>query len=208
MAAPNEKASAATIAPAKKRLGYPEGMGAHPLFRHDFAHHEAMYQSARAFLWDVFGTAQRDIDALGRKSARALDRVFAVAQRLNGKGGDPVLQLQTAFGDRLYVELQRHGLPEEAAAEGVVERAGDRDVLLVLARADRFVDPAALRFDLASDSPLRAVGCLVDLKLRAFDEVRKVRLEKRKRRAAFRALFPRSADHGRGSAKFAMKHFE
>lgn len=29
-----------------------------------------------------------DIDALGRKSARALDRVFAVAQRLNGIGAD------------------------------------------------------------------------------------------------------------------------
>jgi hypothetical protein len=29
-----------------------------------------------------------DIDALGRKSARALDRVFAVAQRLNGIGTD------------------------------------------------------------------------------------------------------------------------
>jgi hypothetical protein len=29
-----------------------------------------------------------EIDALGRKSARALDRVFAVAQRLNGIGTD------------------------------------------------------------------------------------------------------------------------
>ena len=28
-----------------------------------------------------------------------------------------------AFGDRLYVELQRHGRPEEAAAEGSADRS-------------------------------------------------------------------------------------
>ena len=29
-------------------------------------------------------------------------------------------ELAEAFGDRLYVELQRHGRPEEAAAEGLL----------------------------------------------------------------------------------------
>jgi alkylation response protein AidB-like acyl-CoA dehydrogenase len=48
----------AGIAPDKKRLGYREGVGNHPLFLHDFAHYEAMYQSARAYLYDLFGQAQ------------------------------------------------------------------------------------------------------------------------------------------------------
>lgn len=35
----------------------------------------------------------REIEELGKKSARALDKVFKVAQRLNGIGGDAVEEL-------------------------------------------------------------------------------------------------------------------
>ncbi len=42
----------------------------------------------------LFGDA--DIAALGAKSATALDRVFAVAQRLNGIGADQVEQAKNA----------------------------------------------------------------------------------------------------------------
>ena len=48
----------AHIAPDKKRLGYRDGVGNHPIFLHDFAHQEAMFQSARAYLYDLFGKAQ------------------------------------------------------------------------------------------------------------------------------------------------------
>jgi len=51
-------------------------------------------------------------------------------------------ELQTAFGDRLYVELQRHGLPEEAAAEGVlVELAYELGLPLVATCDVRFAKP-------------------------------------------------------------------
>jgi len=51
-------------------------------------------------------------------------------------------ELQTAFGDRLYVELQRHGLPEEAAAEGVlVELAYQLGLPLVATCDVRFAKP-------------------------------------------------------------------
>jgi len=40
--------------------------------------------------------ADADIAALGSKSAKALDRVFAVAQRLNGIGSDQVDQAKNA----------------------------------------------------------------------------------------------------------------
>lgn len=42
----------------------------------------------------LFGDA--DIAALGAKSAKALDRVFAVAQRLNGIGAEQVEQAKNA----------------------------------------------------------------------------------------------------------------
>jgi len=46
------------IAAAKKRPGYPGPVGDHPLFLHGFARHEAMYQSARGYVLDVFGGAE------------------------------------------------------------------------------------------------------------------------------------------------------
>ena len=51
-------------------------------------------------------------------------------------------ELQTAFGDRLYVELQRHGVAEEAAAEGVlVELAYELGLPLVATCDVRFAKP-------------------------------------------------------------------
>ncbi len=55
----------ARSAPGKKRLGYREGVGAHPLFLHDFVHHEAMHQAARAYLYEVIRSAQATLDAGG-----------------------------------------------------------------------------------------------------------------------------------------------
>ena len=42
--------------------------------------------------------AEADIEALGAKSARALDRVFAAAKRVNGIGADEIEALEKNFG--------------------------------------------------------------------------------------------------------------
>jgi alkylation response protein AidB-like acyl-CoA dehydrogenase len=79
----------ARIAPAKKRLGYRDGVGQHPLFLHDFAHTEAEHQAARAYLYDVFGRAQAILDAGGEltdehraRFRQALTYVHHVAERV------------------------------------------------------------------------------------------------------------------------------
>lgn len=61
-------AEIARLAPGKKRLGYRDGVGNHPIFLHEFAHHEAMYQAARAYTYDVFGKAQSLLDDGGELS--------------------------------------------------------------------------------------------------------------------------------------------
>ena len=59
-----------------------------------------------------------------------VDPLFAAGKA--GEGGSALAEMYRVFGDRLYVELQRHGLPEQAAAEpGLVAWAYDNDVPLV-----------------------------------------------------------------------------
>lgn len=50
-----------TIAFGRKRPAYQTVLGEHPVFRHDFAYHEAKYRSARAFTWEVYRDAQETI---------------------------------------------------------------------------------------------------------------------------------------------------
>jgi len=59
-----------------------------------------------------------------------VDPLFAAGRA--AEGGVALREMHRVFGDRLYVELQRHGLPGEAAAEpGLVAWAYDNDVPLV-----------------------------------------------------------------------------
>jgi DNA polymerase III subunit alpha len=59
-----------------------------------------------------------------------VDPLFAAGKA--GEGATALAEMHRVFGDRLYVELQRHGLPEQAAAEpGLVAWAYDNDVPLV-----------------------------------------------------------------------------
>lgn len=51
----------AGLAAGKKRAAYPSVIGDHPLFLHGFAHHEAAYQGARSYTYQVFGDAQRTV---------------------------------------------------------------------------------------------------------------------------------------------------
>jgi len=59
-----------------------------------------------------------------------VDPLFAAGKA--GEGAAALAEMYRVFGDRLYVELQRHGRPEQAAAEpGLVAWAYDNDVPLV-----------------------------------------------------------------------------
>jgi DNA polymerase-3 subunit alpha len=59
-----------------------------------------------------------------------VDPLFAVGK--TGRGALALAEMARVFGDRFYVELQRHGLPEQAAAEaGLVHWAYAHDVPLV-----------------------------------------------------------------------------
>ncbi len=59
-----------------------------------------------------------------------VDPLFA--QNKPGEGASALAAMQAAFGDRLYVELQRHGLQAEQVAEpGLIAWAYDNDVPLV-----------------------------------------------------------------------------
>jgi DNA polymerase-3 subunit alpha len=59
-----------------------------------------------------------------------VDHLFAAGRAPEGLAA--LSAMREAFGDRFYVELQRHGRPEEQAAEGgLVDFAYDHDVPLV-----------------------------------------------------------------------------
>ncbi|MBI5940715.1 MAG: DNA polymerase III subunit alpha [Caulobacterales bacterium] len=59
-----------------------------------------------------------------------VDPLFAVGKAAEGAAA--LAEMARAFGDRFYVELQRHGLPQQAAAEaGLVHWAYEHDVPLV-----------------------------------------------------------------------------
>lgn len=53
----------AHVAFSRKRPAYATVLGEHPVFRRDFAYHEATYQAARSFTMDVYRDAQATLDA-------------------------------------------------------------------------------------------------------------------------------------------------
>ncbi|MDB5457949.1 MAG: polymerase subunit alpha [Caulobacter sp.] len=58
------------------------------------------------------------------------DALFAAGK--TAEGAAALAEMQKVFGDRFYVELQRHGLPQQAAAEpGLVAWAYEHDAALV-----------------------------------------------------------------------------
>ena len=69
-----------------------------------------------------------------------VDPLFALGKA--GEGAAALAEMARVFGDRFYVELQRHGLPEQAAAEaGLVHWAYDHDVPLVASNDVYFARP-------------------------------------------------------------------
>src|SRR5580658_6403784 len=92
--------------------------------------------------------------------------------------------LQRLFGDRLYIELQRHGMPNERTAEpGLIELAYSRGIPLVAANEPFF----ATREDYEAHD---ALLCIAEGKLIADGERRQLTVEHRfKTRDEMTALF-------------------
>jgi DNA polymerase-3 subunit alpha len=94
------------------------------------------------------------------------------------EGFAALAQMQAAFGDRFYVELQRHGLAHEAAAEqGLVRYAYDCGAPLV-ATNDVYFSTAEMH------SPHDALLCISDSAFLGQDERRRVSVEHRFKSAA------------------------
>ncbi len=93
-------------------------------------------------------------------------------------------ELQRLFGDRLYIELQRHGMPAERMAEpALIALAYDRSIPLVATNEPFF----AMREDYEAHD---ALLCIADGKLIADGERRQLTPEHRfKSRAEMAALF-------------------
>jgi DNA polymerase-3 subunit alpha len=70
-----------------------------------------------------------------------VDALFAAGKTAEGEAG--LAEMQRVFGDRFYVELQRHGLPRQAAAEpGLVHWAYEHDAPLVATNDVYYAKPA------------------------------------------------------------------
>jgi alkylation response protein AidB-like acyl-CoA dehydrogenase len=80
----------ATLTAGRKRLGYREGVGNHPLYLHDFAHHEAIYQSARAYMYGLFEQAVTTLMSGGELSDETHARLRQVLTYIHRIGSDVV----------------------------------------------------------------------------------------------------------------------
>ncbi|MEG2314536.1 PHP domain-containing protein, partial [Brevundimonas sp.] len=80
--------------------------------------------------WEMIAEKSEGLILLSGGPDGPVDPLFA--QGKADEGREALEAMKLVFGDRFYVELQRHNLPEELAAEsGLVEWAYERDVPLV-----------------------------------------------------------------------------
>ncbi|MGH6971441.1 MAG: DNA polymerase III subunit alpha, partial [Caulobacteraceae bacterium] len=98
-----------------------------------------------------------------------VDPLFAAGR--TGEGSKALAAMREAFGDRFYVELQRHGLAAQAAAEpGLVAFAYERDTPLVATNDVHFARAETHRAH-------EALLCIADGAFLGQDERRKVTAE-------------------------------
>jgi DNA polymerase-3 subunit alpha len=98
-----------------------------------------------------------------------IDPLFAAGRAAEGRAA--LDAMAAVFGDRLYVELQRHGLPAQAAAEpGLVAFAYDRDIPLVATNDVHFAQAKTAR---AHDALL----CIADGAFIGQDDRRRITAE-------------------------------
>ncbi|ENZ83653.1 MULTISPECIES: DNA polymerase III subunit alpha [Caulobacter] len=80
--------------------------------------------------WDKVAAYSEGLILLSGGTDGPVDALFAAGKTAEASAA--LAEMHRAFGDRFYVELQRHGLPKQAAAEpGLVNWAYDNDVPLV-----------------------------------------------------------------------------
>ncbi|WP_374660290.1 DNA polymerase III subunit alpha [Phenylobacterium sp.] len=111
-----------------------------------------------------------------------VDPLFAAGKTAEGDAA--LAEMARAFGDRFYIELQRHGLPAQAAAEGgLVAYAYEHDIPLVATNDVYFAKPSMYEAH-------EALLCIADGAFISQDERRRVTPEHWFKPAAdMRALF-------------------
>jgi DNA polymerase-3 subunit alpha len=132
--------------------------------------------------WELLAAHGEGLILLSGGPDGPVDPLFAAGRAKDGR--EALERMAEAFGDRFYVELQRHGLAGEAAAEpGLVAWAYERDVPLVATNDVYFATPKMYR---AHDALL----CIADGAFLGQDERRRVSPEHWFKPAAdMRALF-------------------
>jgi DNA polymerase-3 subunit alpha len=132
--------------------------------------------------WEMVAARAEGLILLSGGPDGPVDPLFAAGKVKEGRAA--LAEMQRVFGDRFYVELQRHGLPNEAAAEGeLVAYAYEHDAPLV-ATNDVYFKAAGLHQ--AHDALL----CIADGAFVGQDERRRVTAEHWFKPAAdMRALF-------------------
>ena len=119
--------------------------------------------------WDYIAAHAEGLILLSGGPDGPVDPLFASGRSADGAAA--LAEMRRVFGDRFYVELQRHGLPGEAAAEpGLVAWAYEHDVPLVATNDVYFAGKEAWR---AHDALL----CMADGAFVGQEERRRVTTE-------------------------------
>ena len=98
-------------------------------------------EAAEPFVaWEDVARRSEGLILLSGGTDGPIDPLFAAG--LAAQGGEALGQMAAAFPNRFYVELQRHGLPSQAAAEpGLVAYAYENDLPLVATNDCQFATP-------------------------------------------------------------------
>jgi DNA polymerase-3 subunit alpha len=132
--------------------------------------------------WDKVAAKSEGLILLSGGPDGPVDHLFAAGKVKEGRAA--LAAMHAAFGDRFYVELQRHGLPNEAAAEGELVRFAYEEDAPLVATNDVYFKSAGMYE--AHDALL----CIADGSFIGQDERRRITVEHWFKPAAdMRALF-------------------
>ena len=155
------------------------------------AYLEAEATAEPSVTWDVVREHSEGLILLSGGVDGPVDPLFAAGKAAEGRAA--LAEMAAVFGDRFYIELQRHGLPAQAMAEPeLVAFAYENDVPLVATNDAHFATPD---LHVAHDALL----CIADGAFVGQEERRRVTAEHWFKPAAdMRALFadlPEACDH-------------
>ncbi len=119
--------------------------------------------------WDKVAERAEGLILLSGGGDGPVDPLFAAGKTAEAEAA--LAEMARAFGDRFYIELQRHGLPAEAAAEGgLVAYAYAHDIPLVATNDVYFAKPSMYEAH-------EALLCIADGAFISQDERRRVTAE-------------------------------